>query len=126
LQKVYEARATSFTAWCRMVQYVTQYPDREDAIARAVNSLQFDALALTDCPGMLWSLMRRCLHWGPILYSCCFIRECGMPIVPINVLVELLKVQVCGMPFKLFPWLFVWLTEMAKGCPCNWRAEAVV
>jgi hypothetical protein len=91
LQKVYEARATSFTAWCRMVQYCIQYPDREDAIARAVNSLQFDALALTDCVGMVWSLLRRCLHWGPILYSCCFIRECGMPVVPIQVLVDLLR-----------------------------------
>lgn len=91
LQKVYEARGTSFTAWCRMVQYTTQYPDHEEAVARAVNSLQFDALALTDCPGMVWSLLRRCLHWGPILYSCCFIRECGMPIVPIETLVDLLK-----------------------------------
>ena len=30
LQKVYEARATYFMAWCRMVQYLFQYQERQD------------------------------------------------------------------------------------------------
>lgn len=93
LQRVYEARATSFTAWCKMVQYLTDCQDRETAIRRAVSSFQCDAIALTDCVSMLWSLIRRCLHWGPVLYASCFIRECGMPIVPTHHLVELLRAE---------------------------------
>ena len=91
LMQVSEARATSFTAWCKMLQHLTDCPDRETAIKRAVASFRCDAVALTDCPAMLWGLIRRCLHWGPILYSCCFIRECKMPIVPTHVLAELLR-----------------------------------
>ena len=91
LQRVYEARATGFTAWCKMTQFLTDCEDRDKAIKRAVESFQCDAIALTDCPGMLWSLLRRCLHWGPILYSCCFMKETAMPIVPTHILVELLK-----------------------------------
>ena len=91
LMQVSEARATSFTGWVKMIQHLTDIPNRELAVKRAVASFRCDALALTDCPAMLWSLVRRCLHWGPILYSCCFIRECKMPIVPIDALVELLR-----------------------------------
>ena len=53
--------------------------------------LQFDALALTDCPGMILSMMLRCLHWGPIIYACCVMRECSMPIVPVEVLIGLFR-----------------------------------
>lgn len=123
LQKVYEARATYFTAWCRMVQYLIQYPDRQDAIARAVNSLQFDALALTDVVGMTWSLVRRCLHWGPILYSCCYMRETEMPIVPLDTLLGLLRRPTPPQDGAAKEWydrVAAWLREcLAKGRFCQ-------
>lgn len=90
LRRVYEARAVAFTAWCKMTQFLTDSKDRETAIHRAACSFQCDALALTDVGGMVWSLMRRSMHWGPVLYTSCFIRECAMPIVPVNTLIELL------------------------------------
>ena len=93
LKSVYENRAAAFTAWCKMTHYLIQCPDIDKAVSCAISSFQCDAIALTDVVGMLWSMTRRCLHWGPILYSSCFIRECKMPIVPIDSLVELLSMQ---------------------------------
>ena len=93
LRRVYEARAVAFTAWCKMFQFLTDCKDRETAIQRAACSLQTDALVLTDVIGMAWSFLRRTLHWGPILYACCFIRECNMPLVPTKVLVQLLSME---------------------------------
>ena len=91
LRRVYESRAVAFTAWCKMFQFLTDCKNRETAIQRAVCSFQIDALALTDVIGMAWSFLRRSLHWGPVLYACCFIRECNMPIVPTKILVKLLS-----------------------------------
>ena len=93
LRKVYEARAVAFTAWCKMTQFLTDCRDRETAIQRAACSFQCDALALTDVGGMVWSLMRRSMHWGPVLYTACFIRECGMPLVPPKTLIQLLGME---------------------------------
>ena len=90
LRKVYEARAVAFTAWCKMTQFLTDCKDRETAIHRAACSFQCDALALTDVGGMVWSLLRRSMHWGPVLYTACFIRECSMPLVPPKTLIQLL------------------------------------
>ena len=116
LQRVYEARATSFTAWCKMIQHLTDCPDRDAAIRRAVAAFQCDAIALTDCVSMLWSLVRRCLHWGPVLYASCFIRESSMPIVPTQILVELLKADQPPLSGSVLrPWynrVRVWL----EGC----------
>ena len=93
LRRVYEARAVAFTAWCKTVQFLTDCKNRETAMQRAVCSFQTDALVLTDVVGMAWSFLRRTLHWGPILYTCCFIRECNMPLVPTKVLVTLLSMD---------------------------------
>ena len=93
LRKVYEARAVAFTAWCKMTQFLTDCKDRETAIHRAASSFQCDALALTDVGGMVWSLLRRSMHWGPVLYTACFIRECGMPLVPPKMLIQLLGME---------------------------------
>ena len=90
LRQVYEARGVAFTAWCKMTQFLTDCKDRETAIHRAACSFQCDALALTDVGGMVWSLLRRSMHWGPVLYTSCFIRECEMPLVPVKTLIELL------------------------------------
>jgi hypothetical protein len=76
-----------------MTQFLTDCKDRETAITRAACSFQCDALALTDVGGMVWSLLRRSLHWGPVLYSACFIRECGMPLVPVKTLIQLLSMD---------------------------------
>jgi hypothetical protein len=93
LRRVYEARGVAFTAWCKMTQFLTDCKDRDTAIHRAASSFQCDALALTDVGGMVWSLLRRSLHWGPVLYTSCFIRECGMPIVPVKTLIQLLGME---------------------------------
>ena len=93
LRRVYESRAVAFTAWVKMFQFLTDCRDRPRAIQRAMCSFQADALALTDVVGMVWSFLRRTLHWGPILYASCFIRECNMPLVPIAALTELLKMD---------------------------------
>ena len=93
LKCVYENRAAAFTAWCKMTQYLLGCRDREKAVSKAISNFQCDAVALTDVVGMLWSMMRRCIHWGPVLYSVCFIRECRMPIVPIKDLIELLRAE---------------------------------
>lgn len=117
LRRVYESRAVAFTAWCKMTQYLTDCRDRETAIYRAACSFQCDALALTDVGGMVWSLLRRSLHWGPVLYTACFIRESGMPIVPVQVLVQLLGME--GSPPRDGP-LKVWHSRIV-----NWLSDCV-
>jgi hypothetical protein len=92
-QRIYEARAAAFTAWCKTIQALTEHPDRDKAVRAAIASYQCDAIALTDIGGLVWSMIRRCLHWGPVLYACCYMKEVKMPIVAIDTLVQLLKME---------------------------------
>lgn len=123
LRRVYEARAVAFTAWCKMTQFLTDCKDRDTAIHRAACSFQCDALALTDVGGMVWSLLRRSMHWGPVLYTSCFIKECGMPLVPVNTLIELLGMDSPPRDGNLKTWydkIVAWLTDCVaqnRFCP---------
>lgn len=125
LRKVYEARAVAFTAWCKMAQFLTDCKDRETAIHRAACSFQCDALALTDIGGMVWSLLRRSMHWGPVLYTSCFIKECGMPLVPPKSLVQLLSMESPPRngPHKVwYDRVALWLTDCVaqnRFCPAD-------
>jgi hypothetical protein len=93
LRQIYENRAAAFTAWCKTTQYLTDYANIDKAVSRAILSFKCDAIALTDVGCMFWSMIRRCMHWGPVLYASCFIRECKMPIIPIEDLIQLLSSQ---------------------------------
>ena len=125
LRKVYESRAVAFTAWCKMAQFLTDCKNREVAIQRAVCSFQIDALALTDVIGMAWSFLRRSLHWGPIIYSCCFIRECNMPLVPTPILIKLLSMESVPDEGDLKAWydrIVRWLVDCVaehRFCPAD-------
>lgn len=130
LRRVYEARAVAFTAWCKMTQFLTDCKDRETAIHRAACSFQCDALALTDVSGMVWSLLRRSMHWGPVLYTSCFIRECGMPIVPVKTLIQLLGMDRPPRDGSLKLWydrIVHWLTDCVaqqRFCPADQATHA--
>jgi len=125
LRRVYESRAVAFTAWCKMVQFLTDCKNREVAIHRAMCSFQTDALALTDVVGMAWSFLRRSLHWGPVIYACCFIRECNMPIVPTKILVQLLSMDSPPREEELKAWydrITRWLVDCVaehRFCPAD-------
>ena len=125
LRRVYEARAVAFTAWVKMFQFLTDCKDRETAIQRAVRSFHSDALVLTDVIGMAWSFLRRTMHWGPILYACCFIRECKMPIVPTPILVQLLSMEHLPVNGPLKEWherIMHWLVDCVaehRFCPAD-------
>ena len=128
LRRVYEARAVAFTAWCKMSQFLTDCKDRETAIHRAACSFQCDALALTDVGGMVWSLLRRSMHWGPVLYTACFIRECGMPLVPVKTLIQLLGMDRPPSDGSVKVWydkVVQWLTDCVaqnRFCPSEQAA----
>jgi hypothetical protein len=111
-----------------MSQYLTDCKDRETAIHRAACSFQCDALALTDVGGMVWSLLRRSMHWGPVLYTACFIRECGMPLVPVKTLIQLLGMDRPPSDGSVKVWydkVVQWLTDCVaqnRFCPSEQAA----
>ena len=93
LQRVYEARASAFTMWCKTAQYMTAHQNKEVAVRKAIASYMCDALALTDIGGLLYCMVRRCLSWGPILYACCYMIEVDMPIVPTSILTKIINLD---------------------------------
>lgn len=80
--------------WIKITQHTAENQDFNDAMCRAISDFQFDSLALTSCGNLLFTLIVRCLSWTPVLIARCFIIEVGMPVVPIEILVELLTMQV--------------------------------
>jgi hypothetical protein len=120
LRRVYESRAVAWTAWCKMAQFLTDCKGREAAIHRAMCSFQTDALALTDVVGTAWSFLRRSLHWGPVIYACCFIRECGMPLVPTPALVQLLSMDAPPRGGELREW-YDRVARWLAGCVAEHR-----
>jgi hypothetical protein len=98
LRKVYEARESAFTMWIKITQHATENDDFKNVMCRAISDFQFDSLALTSCGNLLFTMLVRCLSWVPVLIARCFMIEVGMPVVPIDILVELMRMQVILFP----------------------------
>ena len=94
LKKVYESRECALTMWIKMAQHATECPDFKDAIRRTILDFQFDSIALTSCGNLLFTMITRCLSWVPVFLARCFIIDVGAPVVPIEILVQLLTMQV--------------------------------
>ena len=90
LENVYETRTSVLAMWVKTTQYLKDHKDYETAMIKAAASFQCDAIPLTSCGDLLYTLICRCLSWAPVLISRCFMNECGMPFVPTEILVDLL------------------------------------
>ena len=90
LENVYETRTSVLTMWVKTTQYLKDHQDYETAMSKAAASFQCDAIPLTSCGDLLYTMICRCLSWTPVLISRCFMNECSVPIVPLEILVDLL------------------------------------
>jgi hypothetical protein len=132
-KRVYEARGAALAAYCKTVEQILKCPDREVAMKRAMLSYQCDAIPINDVGSVIYGLIRRCLSWGPIIYAVTYMKEVSMPIVPLEILVELLNMDQPppeGERSKrrrwydaVTTWLFQCVHEQ-RFCPCNYLADS--
>ena len=85
---------SALTELIKAVLHATETPDLDDVIQRMILDFQHDSISLTSCGNLLYTMIYRCLNSVPIYVIRCFIIEVGMPVVPIDVLVQLLSLQV--------------------------------
>jgi hypothetical protein len=70
-----------------------KYDDYDVAIYKAAMAFHCDALPLSNCGDLLYSMIYRCLSWVPIVYSRCYAIETNIPVVPVEIMIELLSTE---------------------------------
>ena len=125
LKKVYESRESAFTMWIKTTQYMMECPDFNTAMIRTIADFQCDPIALSNCGNLLYNMLFRCISWVPCFLSRCFIMETRMPVVPTEILIELLSMTNQPRPggSELRVWydrICMWLQECLSNCRfCN-------
>ena len=99
LKRVYEARSAAMGLYAHTMASIMKYDDYNVSIYKAAMAFHCDALPLTNCGDLLYSLIYRCLSWVPIVYTRCFALETNIPVVPIDIMVSLLSAD-DGVPMQ--------------------------
>ena len=91
LKKVYEFRES---AWCCLIKTLQHCMENQDCVgvlSKGMADFMCDPLALTCCGNLFYTMLFRCISWVPCFITRIFIIECGMPVVPIEILVQLMS-----------------------------------
>lgn len=91
LKRVYEARSAAMGLYAHTMDSIIKYDDYNEAICQAAMDFHSDALPLTNCGDLLYSMIFRCLSWVPIVYSRCYAIETNVPVVPVETLIALMS-----------------------------------
>lgn len=125
LYKVYISRESAMTSWIKTTEKAMQYPDFNEAMIHTIADFQCDALALTSCGNLLYNMVYRCLSWVPCLVLRAFMFESCMPVVPVPILVQLLRMPAPPPPGDSplrqgYERVSVWLSQCLRDCCfCN-------
>jgi hypothetical protein len=90
LKRVYESRSAAMGLYAHTMNSLMQNDEYSVAIYKAALAFHADALPLTNCGDLLYTLIFRSLSWVPIVYARCYAIETNVPVIPVDSLIELL------------------------------------
>ena len=93
LKRVYESRSSAVGLYAHTLNSLVQHDDYNVAIYKAAMAFHCDALPLTNCCDLLYSMFFRCLSWGPIVYARCYANETNVPVVPVGIMISLFTAE---------------------------------
>jgi hypothetical protein len=93
LKRVYESRSSAMGLYAHTMKSLMQYDEYDVAIYKAAMAFHCDAVPLTNCGDLLYTMIYRCLSWVPIVYTRCYAIETNVPIVPVDIMIELLSTE---------------------------------
>lgn len=121
LKRVYESRSAAMGMFAHTMNSLIQYEEYDEVIYKAALAFHCDPLPLSNCADLLYSLLYRSLSWVPFVYSRCYAIETNVPVVPIDIMVELFTAEQ-GPPAegselrKWYDEVSAWLTQCVTQC----------
>jgi hypothetical protein len=112
LKKVYESRESGLTCFIKTLQHSMENSDSVTVLTRAMADFMCDPISLTNCGNLVYTMLFRCLSWVPCFLTRIFVLESGMPVVPIEDLIELLSMP--NPPRQQDEELHRWYTEIRE------------
>lgn len=93
LERVYESRSSAMGLYAHTMNSLIRYEDYEEVIYKAALAFHCDPLPLSNCGDLLYTLIYRSLTWVPVVYSRCYAIETNIPVVPIDIMIQLFTAE---------------------------------